>query len=158
MAPEASRSTSTSSTTGSRFAPAMERSRLLLSAREASPTSTPRSWAGCAASGWKPGSGTCRPVLANACAGQSSLHFVPLAIPRQGEPGALLLGQLRPRGHALLGAHGAAAPQRFAQSRSLGDAGSLLARSQQLRLLAGQRRLRPTGLLQLCLSRAGGFR
>jgi len=41
--------------------------------------------------------------------GQSPLHFVPLAIPRQGESGALLLGKFRPRGHALLGTHGASA-------------------------------------------------
>ena len=37
--------------------------------------------------------------------------------------------------------------EQFAQSRPLGDAGSLLARGKQLRLLAGQRRLRPAGVL-----------
>ena len=99
------------------------------SAREPSRISTPRSWAGCAVLGWKPGSGPCRsryenaipferdsehsflrsgicqPVLAHSAAGGSGLHPVPIAIPRQGQPGAFLLGQLRPRGHTLLRTH-----------------------------------------------------
>ena len=73
-------------------------------------------------------------------------------------PVHFLLGQLRSRGHALFRPHRAAAQGRHAQRRQLGDGGSLFARSLKLRLLAGQRRLRPRGVLRLCLSGAGGLR
>ena len=56
---------------------------------------------------------------------------------------------------------GRTAPQAHephAARRRLGDARGLFARMQQLRLLAGQRRLRPRGVLCLCLSGAGGLR
>ena len=65
---------------------------------------------------------------------------------RQGESGAFLLGQLRPRGHALFRPHRAAAKGITPNVARLGDGGSLLARGFQLRLLAGQWRLRPRRL------------
>ena len=70
---------------------------------------------------------------------------------RQSKSGAFLLGQLRPRGHALLGPHRAAADERHPQRRQLGDGGSLLARSFKLRILAGQWRLWPRCVLRLRL-------
>jgi hypothetical protein len=54
----------------------------------------------------------------------------------------------------LLRPHCAAAHQPQPQSRRLGDARGLLARGQQLRLLARQWRPRRSGLLRLCLPRA----
>ena len=84
-----------------------------------------RSWAVFAGLGWRPGSGPCRsryptpshsnriharllrpgiraPVLADPGAGGSGPHPVPRAIPREGQPGAFLLGKLRHGGHPLL--------------------------------------------------------
>ena len=82
---------------------------------------------------------------------------VPRPLHRQVQPGALLLGQLRPRGHALLGAPGAAPSRRRAELARLGHARGLLARGQQLRLLAGRRADAAAGVLRLRLSRAGGL-
>ena len=56
--------------------------------------------------------GAAHALLARAGAGRSRLQALPQPLPRQGEPGALLLGQLRPRGHTLLGPAGAAASGR----------------------------------------------
>ena len=78
---------------------------------------------------------------------------LPLAIRRQSEPGPFLLGQLRPRGHALFRPACAAASGRGAQYGKLGDARSLFARSEQLRLLARKRRLWSCNFLLLRLSR-----
>ena len=48
-----------------------------------------------------------QPLLARAPAGRPGVQAVPRALSRQVQPGALLLGQLRPRGDALLRAAGA---------------------------------------------------
>ena len=77
----------------------------------------------------------------------TGLRGLPLAVPRQVEPGALLLGQLRSRGDALLGPHGAAASGRRPEPPRLGDARGLLARGVERRLLARQRRAAPSRLL-----------
>ena len=128
------RSTSISSTTPDDPDEQRRNAKPSRSVREPLRISTPRSWAGCAVSGWKPGSGPCRsryedaipfdrdsarflrpgicqPFLAHPAAGGSGFHPVPLAIPRQGKSGAFLLGQLRPGGHALLRAPGAPAEE-----------------------------------------------
>jgi hypothetical protein len=47
------------------------------------------------------------------------------ALPRQGQPGAFFLGQLRPRRHAVLGKARSPSSRNRAPSRELGDAGSL---------------------------------
>ena len=99
-------------------------------------------------------SGLCRALLAGAGAGGPGAEGVSRPLHRQGQPGAFLLGQLRPRGDALFRPHGAAADGRHAQRRQLGDGGGLFARGLELRLLAGQRRLRPRRLLRLRLSGA----
>ena len=72
--------------------------------------------------------GACRP----------SLHPLPVAVPRQGQSGPFLLGQFRSGGHALLRPQGGAADQRVTQCWGMGDAGGLLARGEQLRVLAGE--------------------
>ena len=77
---------------------------------------------------------------------------------RQGEPGPLLLGQLRSRGDALFRAPGAAASGRHPAPAGCGDPRGLLARGQQRRLLAGRRRDRLSGVLFLRLSGAGRLR
>ena len=61
-------------------------------------------------------------------------------VPWQGEPSAFLLGQLRHGGHPLLRTDGTQARGRVAEFGRLSHAGSVLARGQQLRLLARQRR------------------
>ena len=81
-------------------------------------------------------------------------HGVPLRVRRQGQPGALLLGQLRPRLHPVLRSDRAAAPRWRAQLCGLGDGGGLLPRAEQLRVLA--RRRRGGCVLRLCLPGAGG--
>ena len=96
-------------------------------------------------------------VLAHPCAGGPRMHAVPVTVPRQGEPGALLLGKLRSRGQSLFRTHRADADEQLAQSRCMGHAGGLLARGEQLRLLARQRGVRPGCVLQLCVSGAAGF-
>src|SRR5690606_29239290 len=73
-------------------------------------------------------------------------------------PGALLLGELRSRGHPVLRTPRAAAPGRGPQPRGLGGPGSVLARVQQLWLLAGERGRPGGGLLRVRVSRAGGVR
>ena len=75
-------------------------------------------------------------------------------LPRQGEPGALLLGQLRSGRDAFFRAHRAAAEGSYAARRRLGDGGSLFARMLQLRLLARQRRPWSRIVLRLRLSGA----
>ena len=71
---------------------------------------------------------------------------------RQGQPGALLLGRLRPGRDPLLRPPRAAASRRRAQLRRLGHGRGLLARARELRLLA--RRRRGGRLLRLRLPRA----
>ena len=71
---------------------------------------------------------------------------VPGPVRRQGQPGPLLLGRLRPGDDPVLGPDGPAAPGRRPQLRRLGDARGVQPRGQQLRLLAGAaaRRARST--------------
>ena len=80
-----------------------------------------------------------QPLLARAGAGRPRVQAVPRALHRQVQPGAFLLGRARPRGDALLRTAGAAASRRRAEPAGLGGARGLLARGQQLRLLARRR-------------------
>jgi hypothetical protein len=82
---------------------------------------------------------------------------LPVPLHRQGQSRPFLLGEFRPRGDALLRPHGAASRRCHAQRGELGHGRGLFARGQQLRFLAGQRRLRESGLLRVCVSRAGGL-
>ena len=99
-----------------------------------------------------------RALLARAPAGGPGVQAVSHALSRQGQPGPLLLGQLRSRGDALFRAQGAAAPGRHSQSAGCGHARSLLARGEQRRVLARRRRDRLPGVLFLRLSDARGLR
>ena len=81
-------------------------------------------------------SGEC--ILDSARAGGPHLSAVPNRLSGQGQPGALLLGQLRPRRHPLFRARGAAASRRRSGLAGCRHARGLLARGQQRRLLAGQ--------------------
>ena len=75
-------------------------------------------------------------------------------LPRQSQPGAFLLGQLRSRGDAFLRPARAASSGRRAGASRRGDARGLFARSQQRGLLAGRPRIRGR-VLFLRLSRTG---
>ena len=68
------------------------------------------------------------------------LRPFPHRLSRQGEPGAFLLGQLRPGGHALFRPARAAASRRRAASARRRRARSLFARGVERRLLARRRR------------------
>ena len=96
-------------------------------------------------------------LLARARPGRSHLQALPHRLSRQGEPGAFLLGQLRPRGDAVLGAAGAAASRRRARAAGRGHARGLFARGRERRFLARQRRLPARRVLRLRLSGAGGL-
>ena len=87
-----------------------------------------------------------------------NLEDLPHRIPRQGQPDALLLGQFRPRRDPLLRPPRAAPPRRRAAPPRRRRPRSLLPRSQQRRLLARRSRLRGSGVLQLRLPGAAGFR
>ena len=96
------------------------------------------------------GASSCRPT---ACSTFSARAF------SANEPGAFLLGLVRSRGDALFRPRRAAAEiEQDAERRALGDAGGLLARMFEPRLLARQWRLRPRGVLCLCVSGAGRLR
>ena len=96
-------------------------------------------------------------VLAPIGAGRSRDERVSRPLPRQVQPRAFLLGQLRSRGDALFRPHRAAAHQPQPQSRRLGDARGLFARGQQLRLLARQRRLRRAAFYSYAYPEPAGF-
>ena len=98
------------------------------------------------------------PLLAGAGAGRPGVQGVPRALHRQGQPGALLLGQLRPGGHPLLGPARAAPPGRRAEPARLGGARGVLARGEQLRVLAGRRGAAGARVLRLRVPRARGFK
>ena len=91
-------------------------------------------------------------VLARAGSRRPRLPSLPHRVPRQGEPGAFLLGQLRPRGDALLRPTGAAASRRHSRPARRGHARGLFARGEQRRLLARQRRLSAGRVLFVRLS------
>ena len=82
----------------------------------------------------------------------SRLQAVPQRLLRQAEPGAFLLGQLRPGRHARFRPTGAAPRRRCAELPRLRHGGGVLARVQQRRLLARWRASGRSGLLRLCLS------
>ena len=82
------------------------------------------------------------------------VQAVPHRLPRQGEPGAFLLGQFRSRGDALFRPPRAAPSRRRAASAGCGRLRGLFARGEQRRLLARQRRDRLSRVLFLCLSGA----
>ena len=72
------------------------------------------------------------------CFPARGVRGVPHRLHRQGEPGAFLLGQLRPGGHAFLRPESAAAPAAAGPARRR-DPRGLFARGVQRGLLAGQR-------------------
>ena len=78
------------------------------------------------------------------------------ALHRQGQPGALLLGCVRPGGHPVLRPARAHASRRRAELRPARDVGGLLARGEQRRILA--RPGRRGRLLLLRLPRPPGYR
>ena len=72
-------------------------------------------------------------------ASQRGVRAIPHRLPRQGEPGAFLLGQLRSRGDALFRPQRAAPSRRRAEPARRRRAGGLFARSVERGLLAGRR-------------------
>src|SRR5438876_347287 len=95
-----------------------------------------------------------------ACAGAigPDLHGLPRPLHRQVQPGALLLGQLRPGGDPLLRAAGPPASWRRAAPAGRRRPGGLLPRGQQLRDLARRRPGAFPGLLFVRLPHAGRVR
>ena len=85
------------------------------------------------------------PVLADSFGYRPFVQEILDAFPRQNQPGPFFLGKFRFGGNAIFRASRAAA-----RWRRLDYPRSVLARSDQRRILAGQRRLRRTGLLLLC--------
>ena len=83
---------------------------------------------------------------------------LPRRLPRQGQPGALLLGRLRPGGDALLGADGAAAPGRHPARRRRGDARGVFSRGEQRRLLARRRRFPEAAFYAYAYPEPAGFK
>ncbi len=81
---------------------------------------------------------------------------VPRPVHRQGQSRALLLGFVRPGVHPILRSARAPPSRRCAELRRLGDGGGLLARAEQLRILARRRGRR--GVLLLRVSRTGRVR
>ena len=96
-------------------------------------------------------------LLARAGAGRPRVPPLPLPLPRQGQPGALLLGQLRPGGDALLRPPRAAASRRHPAPAGRGDPRGLFARGLQRRLLAGRRRRRRAGFYAYAYPAPEGF-
>ena len=97
-------------------------------------------------------SGLGESLLPRARAGRPPAEAVPRPVHRQGQPGPLLLG--RPsisRSPASRGARPRPS-RRHPQRRRLGDAGGLLARGEQRRVLAGRRAIPRGGVLRLRLS------
>ena len=88
-------------------------------------------------------------VLAGARPDRPGVRGVPSPIRRQGQPGAPVLGRARPGRDPLLGPRRAAPPGRRTELRTPRDAGGVLARGEQRRLLAGTRRRRRLLLLRL---------
>src|SRR6266542_4465675 len=82
-------------------------------------------------------------VVARTRPGESDDEGVPDRLRRQGQPRAVLLGQLRPCRGAVLGPAGAGPSRRGAKLRGLGVGGGLLTRGQQHRLVAVERPARP---------------
>ena len=80
-----------------------------------------------------------QPVLAHAAAGRAGVQRIPLRLHRQVQSGAPVLGRPRPGGDAVFGRRGADASGRHPELPRLGHARGVLARSEQLRLLAWQR-------------------
>ena len=91
------------------------------------------------------------PVLEGSRADRPRAEGLSRPLHRQGKPRAILLGQLRHGGNPFLGATRPGAPRR-AECKPFRNGGSLLARGQQLRILA-RNRLGETGILRLRLPR-----
>src|SRR5689334_4192502 len=72
------------------------------------------------------------PVLACPGTVRSRIENVPLAVRREMQPSAPVLGRVGSRRYPLLGPHGAAASRRDTKPPRLGDARGLFARSEQL--------------------------
>ena len=89
--------------------------------------------------------------------GRPGVEGVPRPLHRQVQPRAFFLGELRPCLHSLFRAEGAAAPGRRSTFGGLGGARSLLARSFELRVLAGKRAVATAGFLFVRISRASRF-
>src|ERR1700750_1863162 len=86
--------------------------------------------------------------------GPSRLVRVSRTVRRQVQPRSLLLGRGGPGGDALLGPPRARASRRYPEPAGLGDARRVLARGQQLRLLARQRGNPVSGVLLVRISGA----
>src|SRR5205809_3060948 len=97
-------------------------------------------------------------LLARAGAVGPDLHGLPRPLHRQVQPGALLLGQLRPGGDPRLGATGPGASRRRAAPAGRRYPRGLLPRGQQLRVLARWRPGALPGVLLVCLPHAGRVR
>ena len=80
-------------------------------------------------------------LVASAAASRPGAEGIPQPFPGQGEPGSILLGQFRPGIDALLRTACAASSRRSAELPGLRHGRGLLARVQQLRILARQRRI-----------------
>ena len=98
-----------------------------------------------------------QPLLAGAFAKRPYLQNIPRALRRQVQPGALLLGRTRLGCHPILRPARSAASRRRSQSSGSSRARGLLARGQQLRLLAGRGRHCLSRVLFLRLSGTGRF-
>ena len=90
--------------------------------------------------------------------GRPGIQAVPHRLPRQGKPGAFLLGQLRSRGDALFRPPRPAPSRRRTRTSRSGGPRSLFARRKQRRFLARQRRDRLSRVLFLRLPEPAGFR
>ena len=91
-------------------------------------------------------------AVAGPAAGGWRLQALPHRLPRQVQPGAFLLGQLRSGRHAFLRAPRAAVPGYRARAGRRGDARGVFPRGEQRRLLARRRRRRLPVLLLVHLS------
>ena len=89
--------------------------------------------------------------------GRPGAPSVPRPVPGQVQPGALLVGGLRPLLHPLLGAAGAPASGGRAQPGRLGHPRGVLARVHQRGLVAGRWPGGRAGVLCVRVSRAGGM-
>ena len=96
-------------------------------------------------------------AVAGAAPGRAGDDLLPGRLQGQGQPRALLLGQLRPGHDPLLGPDRPAASRRHPElPRRRGPRG-VLARGHERRVLAGQPRVARPHLLQLRLPHPGGF-
>src|SRR5262249_20193879 len=98
------------------------------------------------------------PVLRGTRPGGQRVPGVPHVVPREGDPGAPLLGELRPRRDALLWPSRAASSWRRSRVARRRDPGGIQPRGLLGGVLAGWRRGGERRLLLVRLSGAGGLR